>query len=283
MAKLSLTARKDIKEYESKLQENLKTIETASGILFETEFDWLSLAPIAEERGYKDRVGEIMYSWYLEGLASNIKRFCQDPIQKEAFVEAFGTAKRISFEIYDESLGGYSRTRNDNGTLMMGARKSCFCSNVSECGDDLSKTCSGDSGLSVATRKNIQDNEPARKTNLGRINKAVGIEFELEHDWVALAKVAAERGYEDRVGEIIYDWYLSSLAGNLESLCKDDMSKEAVAEACEKKTIAFVLAPSGTSGYGACTFVDGVLTASLPVDNFCSNVSELGKDIESQL
>lgn len=39
-------------------------VQAASGILFETEFDWLSLAPIAEERGYKDRVGEIMYSWY---------------------------------------------------------------------------------------------------------------------------------------------------------------------------------------------------------------------------
>lgn len=165
----------------------------------------------------------------------------------------------------------------------MGARKSYFCSNVSQCGEDLSKTCSDDSGLNVATRKNIKDAESNRKTNLDRINKAVGIEFELDHDWVALAKAAADRGYEDRVGEIIFNWYLGGLADNLERLCKDDMSKEAVAEACEKKTIAFVLAPKGTSGYGACTFVDGVLTVTLPVDNFCSNVGELGKDIESQL
>jgi len=285
MAKLSLTARKDIKEFEKSLEEHIKTIEGATGIKFETEFDWLALSVAAEERGYKDRAGEIMYSWYLGGLASNIVSFCKDDIQKESFVETFGSAKRITFEFYEKKSGeyGYSRTRNDNGTLVMGAPKDCFCSNVSEIGNDLSATCSGDAGLNVATRKNIKDSESARKTNLDRINAAVGLQFELEHDWLALSKVAATRGYADRIGEIIYSWYLDALASNLERLCKDEMSKEAVADACGKKTIAFVLAPAGTSGYGKCTFENGVLTAAIPPENFCGNTSELGNDIESQL
>lgn len=110
----------------------------------------------------------------------------------------------------------------------------------------------------------------------------MGLEFQVEQDWVAMAKASAERGYADRVGEVINKWYLGGLADQLEALCKDEMSKEAVADACDKKTISFVLTP-GKDGYGACTFVDGVLTATLPIENFCNNARNLGKDIESRL
>jgi hypothetical protein len=41
-------------------------MQAASGITFEVEVDWMVLAPIAEERGYKDRCGEIVYDWYVK-------------------------------------------------------------------------------------------------------------------------------------------------------------------------------------------------------------------------
>lgn len=56
---------------------------------------------------------------YLGGLAYNVTTFCQDPIQKESFVETFGTKKRITFELYDHTKGDpgyYNRTRNDDGS-----------------------------------------------------------------------------------------------------------------------------------------------------------------------
>lgn len=224
---------------------------------------------------------------YLEGLADNVTAFCKDPTQKEAFVETFGAKKRITFEVYDHTKGDpgyYNRTRNDNGTLMMGSNKECFISNTGEIGKDLSVTCSGDSVMNVATRKNIQDFEGKRDENLARINKAVGLEFSLDIDWVPFAKLlSATQAYKDRIGWMIYEAYLESLADNLETLCKDEMSKEAVQEACDKKTIRFALDENLERGYGDCTFVDGVLTLSFPPARFGSNVGIIGQDIASRL
>lgn len=290
MSKLSLTTRKNIKDAEPKLQANLKKITAASGITFDLEIDWMALAPVAEERGYKDRVGEIVYDWYLGGLADNITSFCKDPIQKESFVEAFGTAKRITFvivELGEDEESFYVKTKNDSGSLVMMSVKDRFCSNVSNAGNDLSKTCSGDSGpMTVATRKNIKDQEATRKKHLTRIQKAAGIEFEVDIDWVTFAVAAKDRGYEDRVGEIIYNWYLDGLAGNVESFIKDPIQKESFTETFgERKTIAFHYVESmedddpHRSDYVWVSNKEGVLTINIPKDRFVSNTSNTGNDL----
>ena len=290
---LSVATRKGIADSQKSLTQALKTLKTHSGIDFELEVDWVPIADIAKERGYEDRAGEIIHDWYLKGLASNVESFCKDPIQKESFVETFKDRHTIAFileEQQDEESShrySYVWTANKGGVLEIHIPKDRFCSNVGNTGDDLTKTCSGDSPLSVATRKNIADNEKTRQKNVTRLTKATGIEFELEIDWVVMAETAKERGYEDRAGEIIYDWYLSALAGNLESLCKDDMSKEAVQESCEKKVIAFSVIETDqlldSYSYVQCTFDDGTLKISIPREKFCSNVGNTGQDIESRL
>jgi hypothetical protein len=290
MSKLSLTTRKNIKDCEPKLQANLKKLTAATGITFDTEFDWLVLAPIAEEKGYKDRIGEVIYDWYLGGLADHVTRFCQDPIQKESFVETFGSAKRITFGIYEPEEGDYRyvRTRNDNGTLVIEAPKERFISNVSNTGEDLSKTCSGDAGpMTVATRKNIKDQEPARKKNLTRIQKATGVEFEVDVDWVVIAEACKEKSYEDRAGEVIYNWYLDGLASNIETFVKDPIQKESFVETFgEKKTIGFNLIKEEIDdesphrySYVWITNKDGVLEINLPYARFISNTSNTGDNL----
>lgn len=223
----------------------------------------------------------------MTALVYQIEKFCKDPIQKESFVEAFGEKKRLTLVAADEvGSYGYVGTKNDNGTLTIVVPKERFCSNVDHAGQDLSKTCSAGSGvMTVACRKNIQDAEGDRKKNMDRINKATGITFELEIDWPLWAQVAADRDYTDRVGEIMYGWYLDPLAYNLEKLCKDDMTKEAIVEACTKKTITFKVVPdSEMSGiYSKVTFDDGVLTVSLSKERYCANVDSVGTDIESRL
>jgi len=290
MSKLSLATRKNIKDAEPKLQANLKKLTAASGITFDVEIEWTALAPIADEKGYKDRVGEIVYDWYLGGLASSVETFCKDPIQKEAFVEAFGSTHRISFVIQEQEEGdsSYVRTKNDNGSLVIVTFPSRFCSNVSYTGEDLSKTCSGDAGpMTVATRKNIKDSEPDRKKNLTSLQKATGIEFEVDVDWVDAAEVSNARGYTDRVGEIIYSWYLGGLASNVEQFVKDAIQKESFVEAFgEKKTIAFSIIkgePEEDSPHRyAYVWVSnngGVLTINIPEGRFCSNVSYTGDNL----
>lgn len=202
-------------------------------------------------------------------------------MQKEAFVETFGTAKRISFEFFEP--GDDVRTRNDNGTLMMGSPKTMFCSYASQCGADLAKVCSGDDVLGLVIRKNIRDSQHSRDANLERLKTAVGIPFELEVDWIPLAKAIKGEQYEERLGEVIHAWHLNGLADNLEKLCQDDLSKEAVAEACSKKKISFVLDTTGKIEEAACAFVDGVLTITLPQKFYNHGGSGVGSEIESLL
>lgn len=195
----------------------------------------------------------------------------------------FGTKKQIVFELYEADTGS-NRSRNDGGRLMLGTNKTKgWISGAYQIGKDLLTTCSGDAELSVALRKNIRDFESHRVKNLGRINKAVGIEFDLQPEWTSYIEAATPKRVADDLGQMIYDWYLGGLADNLEKLCKDDMSKEAVAEACGAKLIKFVIGPKDMKGYGSCTFPDGVLLVTLPPNNMPANVGDLGKDIESQL
>jgi len=290
---LTVATRKNIADSDKKRLAHLKTIKTACGIDFEVEVDWVAVALACKDRGYADRAGEVVYDWYLDGLSNSIKSFCADPIQKESFIESFGERKAISFNIITTELDeesphryAYSWIENKGGVLEINVPIARFCSNTSNTGDNLSKACSGDGPLTVATRKNIKDNEVARKKNLTRIQKATGIEFEIEVDWVPFAALAKERGYEDRIGEVIYSWYLEGLASNLETLCKDEMCKEAVGEACSKKTIAFLIVDEEemNGSYVKCTFSDdGALNVSVSKSRLCSNTSNTGSDIESRL
>ena len=288
---LSVAARKNIKDQEPNRKKFLTKIQKTCGLEFDVDIDWIVASENSKARGYEDRAGEVFYSWYLEALATSIESFCSDPIQKEAFLETFGEKKTIAFNLVKSPLDdehphrySYSWVANKDGVLELNIPTERLASNVSTAGDNFSKACSGDSAISVATRKNIKDYEREFKKHMTRINKATGIEYELEIDWVPFAAAAKSRGYEDRVGEAIYSWYLEALANSLETLCKDDMSKEAVVESCERKTIAFkLIEQSELEGYSKCTFDDGVLTVSLSTERFASNVGACGNDIESRL
>lgn len=287
---LTVLTRKNIKDKEVSMIKHLKTIEKDSGIKFEVEVDWVSVVPAFNAKGYSDRAGEIVYDWYLAGLAGSITSYCKDAIQKESLVESFAERHTISFHIHDPAPEGHATdyvwVTNESGVLTINISKDRACSNTSNTGSDLAKACSGDGPLTVTTRKNIKDKETERKKHLTRIQKATGIEFEVEVDWVEFAAAAAAKGNTDRVGEIVYGWYLDGLAGNLEKLCKDEMAKEAVGEVCGKKTIQFRLVPQEELGtnYQTVTFSDdGAMIISTSKDRICSNTSNTGSDIESRL
>ena len=222
---------------------------------------------------------------YLGNLADNVVDFCKDAIQKEAFVDLFGTTKRISLELYEPAKGEnvYNRTRNNAGTLTMGINKAKFGTNANQLGKDLLQTCSGDAGLSIASRKNIRDAQVHLDKNIAQLEKASGVQFEVLIDWGTFAPVAKERKFEAHVGDLVYKQYLGAIASHAETLCKDSMGKEAFAEACSKKTISFVLAAPKTEGYGKVTFEDGVLVVTLPAERFGTNCQHLGKDMEKSL
>jgi nitrate reductase NapAB chaperone NapD len=288
---MNVATRKNIADTQKKLAENLKKIATASGIEFEVECDWPHVVETVKARGYTDRAGDAINEYYMGGLAGNVVTYCKDPIQKESFVESFGDRKQIVFVIDREKdekhASDYSYIVNNNGVLEIHAFHERFMTNTSQCGGGahLAEACSGDGPLTVLARKNISDKLPDRKKHLTRIQKATGIEFDIEVDWAAWSAAVAAKGYKDRVGDIVNN-YLEGLASNLEKLCKDDMCKEAVVEACAKKVIGFAIIPNEQLGsaYQMCTFTeDGVLTISTSLERIPTNTSNTGSDIQSRL
>src|SRR5690349_7538916 len=72
--------------------------EKASGLDFDFECDWLALATLCKSKSYSDidRLGETVH-YIVSCLANSVKRFCQEPITKEAFIDMTGTKKLIRF------------------------------------------------------------------------------------------------------------------------------------------------------------------------------------------
>jgi hypothetical protein len=77
--------------------------------------------------------------------------------------------------------------------------------------------------------------------NLKKLDDATGQKWSFETDYAAVAKGVEEKGYKDRVGEVLYSYYLTPAVTNILNLMKDDMVKEAFLEAVSKHTIIFVV------------------------------------------
>jgi len=89
------------------------------------------------------------------------------------------------------------------------------------------------------------------------------------------------------LGEVI-SWYMESLKGNIENLVRDDMGKEAFAEAVSKRVIQFVFLKAtdlkkGESFYVRSKITDGKLIIEIPIKELGTAVSDAGKDIEKLL
>lgn len=125
-------------EYEGAKQENIQKIEQAlgaSGFTVEME-DWKAMAKAATEARYEDRLGEICFSWYLGGLADNLKKLCADDMVQEAIREAIAN-KKILFRVNPNCKKSYHDEFFENGNLIIDIKTSQMCSNVGTTGEDL--------------------------------------------------------------------------------------------------------------------------------------------------
>lgn len=211
-----------------------------------------------------------------------------DAVQREAFDKAFSHQKKISLVVgapKEGSTSNYVYCDNIEGVLRVTVPKVHFCTNVSDTGIDLAKACSVAGELSVSCQRNVAEYEGKRKGHLASIAKATGISAEIEVDWSVFASVADSRGYTNRVGECI-DWYLTPLTESLDTLCADEMSKEALRDEWTQPFISFRLVNTSDmdkSSYVCVKFLSGIMVVCLTANNFASNVGETGNDIESRL
>jgi len=141
--------------------------------------------------------------------------------------------------------------------------------------NDLLTSLAGEGLMTLRRRIDIANAQEDLVNNLGRIEKATGVKYDFEVDWVAILPVMSE-DHGNQVGSIVYKNYLKELASNIERLCKDELGKEAFVEKTqEKKLIRFVLdtkeKPNG--GYSDCAFdPSGVLILHVSKNRFVRRI-----------
>jgi len=233
----------------------------------------------------KNRIGEVFYANYLQYLAESLTKLCADEVSKTALNQKW-TSNKIFFET-DLKAPTYQNVNFPGGDLRMSCKPDNIWTNISYLGDDIRDQLTSEfSGvtLSLKSVQNIKEYEEKAQVHLAAIGAAVGrsgpVTFVVE-DIKGVDAQLTKNGYNNRVGEVIWEAYLSQIASKLTSLCKDDMVKEAIGDIF-KNNLIFKL-EAKTDKYQNCKFADGNLVMFCKPDNIWTNISQLGDDIEGAL
>ncbi|OQR86065.1 hypothetical protein ACHHYP_11044 [Achlya hypogyna] len=135
--------------------------------------------------------------------------------------------------------------------------------------------------LPLKLRMNIRDQTASMEASMSAIRASTGIDFAFEVHGDILAFNKAIDGYENRLGDIFFDassGVLDSLSRCFSAGCADDMIKEAVADACTTKVLAFRVKfegrPSG-GAYHPLSIENGTFFVDFYSDAVWSNVDEV--------
>jgi hypothetical protein len=137
--------------------------------------------------------------------------------------------------------------------------------------------------LSLKSRKNLKENDEKKSAALKRIEAATGksgIEFTM--DEIAIDADLNSNGYDNRIGEVVYDSRLTILADKIEKFCADNLSKGALTTAWTSNTISFNL-DENAEGYQTIAVVDGNLVMTCKPGNVWTNIDALANDLADKL
>jgi len=276
--KLSLVQRKNLKDNEEKLQENLQKIKDATGKDdWAFEIDWGVCYPVMQ---LGDRPGSSIYDDCLTGLSANIVKLCLDPFAKESFVEAM-TGSKIIFTV-DKKSPSYWSEKIVNGNLEIGWKGS-VC-NTYQIGAKIEEqlTCVFEEvTMPVILRKNIAANEEKKEENLEKIKTATGRDFTLTVQWSDMIKDHMGT-YTSSFGGSMYADCLGGLAENIKKVCSTEFGKDSFNEFASTGKIIFNSNKNDkkATAYFTEKFENGDLVISFK--SVC-NTYQIGGKIEEQL
>jgi len=284
---LSLKSASNLRANAEKMNEYLATIATATGKTG-LEFGFKDIKAVDEQlkkNGYENRIGEVFYATYLQYLAECLTKLCADANAKTALNQKW-TSNKIYFET-DLKAPTYQNVNFPGGDLRMSCKPDNIWTNISYLGADIPDQLSSDYNgvtLSLKSAQNIREYEEKGQVHLAAIGTAIGrggpVTFVVEN----IAAVDAQlnkNGYNNRIGEVLWEAYLSQISSQLTKICGDDMVKEAIGDSF-KNNLIFRTEPK-CEGYQNCKFADGNLVMFCKPENIWTNLSYLGGDIEKQL
>jgi len=284
---LPLKSASNLRQHSEKRDEYLASIATVtgkSGLEFSFK-DIKALDAQLKKNGYENRMGEVFYGNYLQYLNDYLKKFCADEFAKTALNQKW-TSNKIFFET-DAKAPTYQNINFPGGDLRLSCKPDNIWSNISYLGGDVPDQLTSEYNgvtLPLKSAQNIREYEEKGAVHLATIGTAIGrsgpVTFVVE-DIPGVDVQLNKNGYNNRIGEVLWEAYLNQIAGKLKSLCGDDMVKEAIGDSF-KNNLIFKLEPK-CEGYQNCKFADGNLVMFCKPDRIWSNLSYLGDDIEKQL
>jgi len=284
---LPLKSSANLRSHLEKMNEHLATIATATG-KSGLEFSFKDIKAVdaqLKKNGYENRVGEIQ-STYLENLASFLTTMCGDDTAKTALNQKW-TSNKIFFEM-DAKSPTYQNVNFPGGDMRLYCKPDNIWTNISTLGADIPGQLTSEyTGvtLSLKSVQNIREYEQKSTDYLQAIATAIGrktpVAFVVE-DLKGIDEQLNKNGYNNRVGEVLWEAYLNQISSKLTSLCADDMVKDAIAEKFTNNLV-FKCDPK-CEGYQNCKFDAGNnLVMFCKPTNIWTNISYLGEDIEKQL
>jgi len=284
---LPLKSAANLREHVEKMKEHLATIESATG-KSGLEFAFKDIKAVdaqLHKNGYAHRVGEIQ-STYLQNLAEFLTPMCADANAKTALNQKW-TSNKIFFEM-DMKSPTYQNVNFPGGDMRLYCKPENIWTNINSLGADIPDQLTSQSNgvvLSLKSVQNIREYEEKASGYLEAIGTAIGrgspVKFVVE-DLKGVDEQLNKNGYNNRVGEVLWEGYLSQISSKLTSLCGDEMVKDAIGDSF-KANLVFKFDPK-CEGYQSCKFdATKNLVMSCKPTNIWTNISSLGEDIEKQL
>ncbi len=141
------------------------------------------------------------------------EKSCKDAFVKDALVAATSSLT-ILFRIHEESQG-YQQVLIENNMLVVQCKAERIWTNVNDIANFKVETVIPSSGLPLDVQKNIRDHADDLKKNLQIIQAATGKEFTFEVNYEDVHGKIADN-YKKRLGEILHDSYMKSIASMYE-------------------------------------------------------------------
>jgi len=284
---LPLKSASNLRQHAEKVAEHLGTIGTATG-KSGLEFSFKDIKGVDAQlmkNNYAHRIGEIQ-SVYLQNLAENLVKMCEDDVAKVALNQKW-TSNKIFFEL-DAKSPTYQNVNFPGGDMRLYCKPDNIWTNISTLGNDIPGQLTSEFNgvcLSLKSVQNIKSYEEKATGYLEAIATAIGrkgpVAFVVE-DLKGIDEQLNKNNYNNRVGEVLWESYLNNISSKLTRICGDDMVKEAIGEAFTGNLVFKFEAKC--DGYQNCKFdANKNLVMFCKPGNIWTNISSLGDDIEKQL
>jgi len=285
--KLSLEVRKNIRDEWDPKQESLRQgIKASTGVDWQIEIDWNAVySSINEKNNFKNRPGNAAFNT-IQGFIKNTTKQLEDTLVKDAFLQAV-PKKTIVYAVQPKlTQGGYCDILFLDGMLALHSKSDAMCTNINDIGQNLINLIPSPEKLTWVQKKNIRDEWEKKRENIEKILKAAtDCDWKFELNWENILELVPDNNtYKKRPGYFVFE-SINGLSNHISKKCKDSMVKEALLDAVTKRTITYKVLPQNEvkGSLFDVKIEDGMIAICVKPDRICTNVGEIGQNLEKLL